>query len=40
VVWTGGEYLEARETGGREVKAFDLERGGIRSVVPVPSGAS
>jgi nonsense-mediated mRNA decay protein 3 len=36
VVWTGKEYLEVRETAGREVKVFDLANGGIRSVLPVP----
>ncbi|MDD1660549.1 MAG: 60S ribosomal export protein NMD3 [Methanomicrobiales archaeon] len=36
VVWTGKEYLEVRETGGREVKAFDLAGGGTKSVAPVP----
>lgn len=36
VVWTGREYLEVRESGGREVKVFDLAGGGTRSVAPAP----
>jgi nonsense-mediated mRNA decay protein 3 len=36
VVWNGKEYLEVRETGGREVKVFDLAGGGIKSVAPIP----
>ncbi|MDD1647072.1 MAG: 60S ribosomal export protein NMD3 [Methanomicrobiales archaeon] len=32
VVWTGKEYLEVRESGGRDVKVFDLADGGTRSV--------
>jgi nonsense-mediated mRNA decay protein 3 len=36
VVWTGKEYLEVRESGGREVKTFDLANGGTKSVPPEP----
>ena len=36
VVWTGKEYLEVREMGSHEVKVFDLEGGGTKSVLPAP----